>query len=93
MPRFAAAKGSIESWLRTNPGPMYSEVSPQQVFKDAHQLYCATCSDPEALGPFTDHLWARGLTLEVVGNRYWLRLPGKNKAHLQAVDTPTRING
>lgn len=93
MAKTKQASGTIESWLRTNPGPMYSEVSPQQVFKDAHQLYVATCSEPVELGTFTDHLWARGLTLEVVGTRYWLKLPGRNKAHLQSVDSPTRIAG
>ena len=91
MARTKEAAGNVEAFLRTNPGPMSSTVGPQQVFKDAHKLYAATCSEPVDLGEFTDHLWARGLTLEVVGNRYWLKLPGKNKAHLQIVDSPTRI--
>lgn len=90
MAKTKQAAGSIESWLRQLPGPMYSEVSPQRVFQDAHQLYAATCSDPEDLGTFTDHLWARGLTLEVVGTRYFLKLPGVAKG-MQRQDTPTRI--
>ena len=93
MARTKEAAGTIESWLRQLPGPMYSDVSPSQLFKDAHQLYAATCSAPVELGEFTDHLWRRGLTLEVVGNRYWLKLPGKNRKHLQIVDSPTRIAG
>lgn len=93
MAKFAAAKGSVESWLRSNPGPMFSEVSPQQVFKDAYALYAATCSEPVPLGDFIDALWGRGLTVESVGHRYWLKLPGRNKSHLQIVNTPTRIVG
>lgn len=69
MARFAAAKGSVEDFLRTNPGPIYSDVSPEQVFKDAYALYVATCAEPVELGTFIDHLWGRGLTLEVAGNR------------------------
>ena len=93
MAKTKVAAGTIEAFLRTNPGPMFSDVSPQQVFKDAHRLYAATCSEPVEYGEFVDHLWGRGLTVEVVGTRYWLKLPGKNRKHLQIVDTPTRISG
>lgn len=85
------ASGTIEAFLRTNPGPMFSDVSPQRVFQDAHKLYSETCAEPVEYGEFVDHLWGRGLTVESVGNRYWLKLPGRNKSHLQIVDTPTRI--
>ena len=91
MARTKEASGSIEAFLRTNPGPMFSEVSPQQVFKDAHQLYVATCTDPVEYGEFVDSLWGRGLTVEQVGNRFWLKLPGRTREHRQVVDTPTRI--
>ena len=93
MAKTREASGTIEAFLRTNPGPMYSEVSPQRVFQDAHKLYAATCAEPVELGFFIDHLWGRGLTVEVVGNRYWLKLPGRNKSHLQIVNTPNRISG
>ena len=93
MPRFAAAKGSIEDFLRTNPGPMYSEVSPRRVFEDAHRLYSATCSEPCEIGEFIDSLWGRGLTVEQVGARWWLKLPGKDRTHAERnADTPTRIS-
>ena len=93
MVKTKQAPGSVEAFLRTNPGPLYSDVSPQQVFKDAYALYVATCAEPVELGTFTDILWGRGLTLQVAGTRYWLKLPGVNKSHLQIVNTPTRING
>ena len=93
MARFAPAKGSIEDWLRTMPGPMYSEISPRRVCEHAHTLYAATCSEPVELSDFIDAIWSRGLVCESVGNRYWLKLPGKTKAHLQVKDTPTRISG
>ena len=93
MAKTKQAAGSVEAFLRTNPGPMYSEVSPQRVFQDAHALYAATCPEPVEYGEFVDHLFGRGLKVEQVGNRYWLKLPGRNKFHLQIVDTPTRISG
>ena len=93
MVKVAEAKGTVEAWLRQLPGPMFSEVSPQRVFQDAHKIYAATCSEPVGYGEFVDHLWGRGLVVEQVGGRYWLRLPGRNKSHLQIVNTPTRIAG
>lgn len=92
MARFAAAAGTIENFLRTMPGPMYSEVSPRRVFEDAHRLYSATCSKPVEIGEFIDHLWGRGLTVEQVGARYWLKLPGRDRTWAERnTDTPTRI--
>ena len=76
MVKVAPAKGSIESWLRTNPGPMYSEVSPQRVFQDAHKLYCATCPEPVEYGAFVDHLWGRGIQPEQAGTHFWLKIAG-----------------
>lgn len=90
MAKTKQAKGSIKNWLRTNPGPLHSEVSVRRVFQDAYTMYCATCSAPVDLGDFIDHLWGRGLTVEVVGSHYWLKLPGVAKG-MQVVDTPTRI--
>ncbi len=92
MAKTKVAAGTIEAFLRTNPGPMFSDVSPQRVFQDAYALYVATCAEPVELGVFIDHLWGRGLTVEVVGTRYWLRLPGK-LADYEVRNTPTRING
>lgn len=93
MAKTKQSAGSVESWLRSMPGPIFSEVSPQRVFQDAHKLYEATCTEPIQFGDFVDHLWGRGLTVEAVGGRYWLRLPGKNKAHLQTVNPRARISG
>lgn len=93
MAKTKPATGSVESWLASMPGPIYSEVSPQRVFQDAHKLYSESCAEPVELGAFIDQLWGRGLTVEAVGGRYWLKLPGRNKAHLQIVNTPTRISG
>ena len=91
MVKVAPAKGSVEDFLRTNPGPMFSEVSPQRVFQDAHKMYAATCSEPVEYGEFVDHLFGRGLVVEQVGGRFWLKLPGVDKSHLQVVNTPNRI--
>lgn len=93
MARTKIASGSIEAWLRSQPGPMSSEVSPQRVLRDAHDLYVQTCPEPVELGEFIDHLWGRGLTVEAVGNRYWLKLPGVTKEFAMRRDTPTRIDG
>ena len=90
MVRTAPAAGTIEAWLRSNVGPISSEVSPQKVMQDAHDLYSATCDDPVEYGEFVDHLWNRGLTVESVGNRYWLKLPGRTKEFAFSGDTPTR---
>ena len=93
MARVKEAAGTIEAWLRSAPGPLYSDVSPRAVFRMAHDLYVATCSNPDDLGTFTDHLWGRGITLEAVGTRYWLKLPGKDRTHaLATADNATRID-
>ena len=89
MARVKEASGTIEAFLRTNPGSLYSEVSPQDAFRIAHDMYLQTVSgEPVSLGDFIDSLWGRGLTVEQVGARWWLKLPGKNRDHLQAVDRP-----
>ena len=75
MARFKEAPGCIENWLRQTRGPIFSEVSPQRVLRDAYDLYAPTTHDPVEFGLFTDHLWNRGLIVEVVGTRYWLKLP------------------
>ncbi len=93
MARFKEAPGSIEDWLRLNPGPMYSTVSAQRVLRDAYDLYILTTLDPTPFGEFIDHLWGRGLTVEQVGGRWWLKLPGQTHEHKQTVDSPTRIAG
>ena len=93
MARFAPAQGTIEAFLRTNPGPIYSEVSPQRVLQGAHKLYAATCAEPVIFGEFIDHLWGRGLTVEAVGTRYFLKLPGRTKEFAMRADSPTRISG
>ena len=94
MARTKISAGSIEAFLRTNPGPMYSEVSPQKVLQDAHDLYSVTCAKPVEYGEFVDHLFGRGLTVEPVGTRYWLKLPGKDRAYAKLYEnSPTRISG
>lgn len=94
MARTKESAGTIEAFLRTNPGPMYSEVSPRRIFEDAHRLYSATCAEPVEIGAFIDHLWGRGLTVEAVGNRYWLKLPGKERIYAKLYEnSPTRISG
>lgn len=93
MAKTKIAAASIEAFLRQLPGPMYSMVSPQQVLRDAHDLYSATCGDPVELNEFTDHLHGRGIRPDQVGNRYWLKLPGRSREFKQIVDTATRISG
>ncbi len=93
MAKTKEAPGGIERWLRSQPGPMSSPVGPQRVLRDAYEFYIATTTAPVEFGLFIDHLWGRGLTVEQVGNRWWLKLPGAAKEFQSPVDSPTRIEG
>lgn len=88
MARTKESKGTIEAFLRTNPGPISSTVSPQRVLEDAHKIYVATCAEPVEIGPFIDHLWARGIQPDKVGDLWWLRIPGRNRDRLATCLTP-----
>ena len=92
MAKTKESPGTIEAWLRSMPGPMSSD-SPQNVLRKAHERYSQSCPEPVEYGEFVDHLWGRGVVPEQTGALFYLKLPGKNRDHLQIVNTPTRIDG
>ena len=82
----------LRDWLRGNPGPI-SGPSPTKVYELAVERFKeATGVDCER-GFMVDALFSYGIQADQVGDIWWLRIPGRNRDHLQIVDTPTRING
>lgn len=75
MARTAPAKGSIESWLRTSPKPIYAD-DPHKVLAAAHDLYGLTTADPVDYSTFKRHLFNRGLQPSQVGLKCWLTFGG-----------------
>ena len=82
----------LQVWLRGNPGPL-SGPSPKRVYELAVERFKEATGVDCEYGHMVDHLFAVGIQADQVGDNWWLRIPGKNKAHLQIVDTPTRISG
>ena len=80
----------LQTWLRGNPGPI-SGRSPTHVYEVAVKRFSeATGVDCEC-GQMVDHLFSVGIQADQVGDNWWLRIPGKNRYHLQIVNTPNRI--
>lgn len=71
----APAAGSIESWLRQSPAPMYRD-DPHDVLAAAHDAYGLTTDDPVSYGVFVSHLWARGVEPRQAGTKFWLVFGG-----------------
>lgn len=80
----------LQAWLRGNPGPL-SGPSPKRVYELAVERFSEATGVDCEYGQMVDHLFSVGIQADQVGDTWWLRLPGKNRDHLQIVNTPTRI--
>ena len=81
----------VRDWLRGLPGPM-SGHSPKHVYELARQRFTDATGFECEYGFMVDSLFSYGIQADQVGATWWLRIPGKDRAHAQTrADTPTRI--
>ena len=88
----AEVEKRLRAWRRGNPGPV-SGPSPTKTYEKAIERFTADTGVEIEYGHFVDALFSYGIAADQVGDNWWLRIAGKNRDHLQVVDTPTRING
>lgn len=82
----------VRDWLRSSPGPL-SAACPKAVYELAVERFTEAVGVECEYGFMVDSLFSYGIQADQVGMQWYLRIPGKNRDHLQVKDTPTRIAG
>lgn len=80
----------VRDWLRSSPGPL-SAACPKAVYELAVERFREATGCNCEYGFMVDSLFSYGIQADQVGAIWWLRIPGKNRDHLQVVDSPIRI--